>query len=79
MRSSSTNGDGGASTAAGGGDDDAQSPGEGASPYGHENKSGRVFDDPNKPSPLGWGENPYEKAAELNRGVRIITSPLHFL
>ncbi|VDL59471.1 unnamed protein product [Hymenolepis diminuta] len=65
MRSGSTNGDGGMSTVAGGGDDDIQSAGEGTSTYGN---SGRVFDDPNKPSSSGWGENPYDKAAELNRG-----------
>ncbi|EUB54248.1 Ankyrin repeat domain-containing protein [Echinococcus granulosus] len=32
-------------------------------------KPARVFDDPNKPSAVGWGENPYEKASELNRGL----------
>lgn len=31
----------------------------------------KVFDDPAKPSPSAWGENPYDKAAELNKGVRV--------
>ena len=37
--------------------------------YDQSAKSVRVFDDPSKPNAAGWGENPYEKAAELNRGV----------
>ncbi|VDD76855.1 unnamed protein product [Mesocestoides corti] len=32
-------------------------------------KPTRVFDDPSKLSVAGWGENPYEKASELNRGL----------
>ena len=70
LRSNSTNGD----TAAAGGTAEEELPSPiGETPssgYDHSTKSARVFDDPNKPNPAGWGENPYEKAAELNRGVR---------
>ncbi|VDK36170.1 unnamed protein product [Taenia asiatica] len=72
LRSNSTNED---TAVPGAAEEDVQSPsGEAiavSSSCGHDQapRSARVFDDPNKPSAVGWGENPYEKAAELNRGL----------
>ncbi|KAL5110115.1 Ankyrin repeat domain-containing protein 11 [Taenia crassiceps] len=71
LRSSSTNDD---TAVPGTAEEEVQSPSGEAiatSSCGHDqaSKSVRVFDDPNKPSAVGWGENPYEKAAELNRGL----------
>ncbi|VDM17057.1 unnamed protein product [Hydatigera taeniaeformis] len=71
LRSSSTNED---IAAPGAAEEEVQSPsGEAvaaSSSCGHDQvtRSARVFDDPSKPSAVGWGENPYEKAAELNHG-----------
>ncbi|VDL91221.1 unnamed protein product [Schistocephalus solidus] len=36
----------------------------------------RAFDDPLKPSPLAWGENPYDKAAALNKGLNELIGKL---
>lgn len=78
LRSSSTNED---NVVPGAAEEEAQSPsGEAiaaSSSCGHDqaSRSARVFDDPNKPSAVGWGENPYEKAAELNRAVLHVCVP----
>ncbi|CDS42659.1 ankyrin repeat domain protein [Echinococcus multilocularis] len=72
LPSSSTNED---TAIPGTAEEEVQSPSSEAitasSSCGHDqsSKPARVFDDPNKPSAVGWGENPYEKAAELNRGL----------
>ncbi|VDN38468.1 unnamed protein product, partial [Dibothriocephalus latus] len=36
----------------------------------------KAFDDPLKPSPLAWGENPYDKAAALNKGLNELIGKL---
>nr|VZI50877.1 unnamed protein product [Spirometra erinaceieuropaei] len=38
--------------------------------------SSRAFDDPLKPSPVAWGENPYDKAAGLNKGLNELIGKL---
>nr|VZI23364.1 unnamed protein product [Spirometra erinaceieuropaei] len=38
--------------------------------------SARAFDDPLKPSPVAWGENPYDKAAGLNKGLNELIGKL---
>lgn len=51
-------------------DNAADSEDHGLSTAGHDgSRQAKVFDDPTKPSSSGWGENPYDKAAELNADV----------